>query len=141
MTSTLYPVQLVMIGFAVAYFLFEIFLNVNDVKDDTSNVILFNWTRKRRMIFIPFTLGAVGGHLFLGTENEYFGLGDGTLPVLVLLGVIVLLVLAGIFLLRKDFLLVLVPGHRPNPLSESARLSFFASNSALSGKNASPFRC
>ena len=102
MEKQLWIVQFIMLAFAVIYFLFEIFLNVNDVQDDTSNIILFRWTRKLRLIFIPFALGAVGGHLFLGTENGAFKLCNGMMPVILLAGICLVLLFIGRFLLRKD---------------------------------------
>lgn len=87
--------------FAVVYFLFEIFLNVNDVDDDTSNIILFRWTRKNKLIFIPFALGAIGGHLFLGTGDDRFRLENGIMPVVYLGVICILLLIIGKFVLPK----------------------------------------
>jgi hypothetical protein len=44
---------------------------MNDVEDDTTNVILYQATLKR-MLFIPFAIGAIAGHLFLGTTSKLF---------------------------------------------------------------------
>ena len=76
-------VRRIMGGFAALYLLMEVVLNLNDVKDDTTNIILLDWSRGKS-IFIPFALGAIGGHLFLGTTNAAFELSNSMYPVLIL---------------------------------------------------------
>lgn len=78
-------VRWVMASFAAAYLLMEVLLNLNGVDNDTSNVILLQWA-KGKLFFIPFALGAIGGHLFLGTTNPAFRLADSMYPVLILAG-------------------------------------------------------
>jgi len=95
-------VEMIMVGFAVIYFLFEVYLNVNKIRDDTSNKILFDWTRKKRLIFIPFAIGAIGGHLFLGTSNDFFRFCNGLTPVVLLGAICVVLLIIGQFALRRD---------------------------------------
>lgn len=102
MENQLKTVEMIMLGFAVAYFLFEVYLNVNNIRNDTSNTILLRWTRKKRLIFLPFAIGAIGGHLFLGTSDDTFRFCDGMMPVLLLGGICVVLLLIGLFVLRKD---------------------------------------
>ena len=68
-------VQYFLILVGLAYVAFEVFLNLNDIKDDTTNFFLLKWS-KGNYIFIPFALGAIGGHLFLGTKLD---LVDGSL--------------------------------------------------------------
>ena len=75
-------VRNIMIGFAIFYVLFEVALNLNELEDDTSNIILFE-AAKDKLFFIPFALGAIMGHLFLGTTNQLFYIGDGW-PVITL---------------------------------------------------------
>ncbi|WP_375583383.1 hypothetical protein [Cyclobacterium xiamenense] len=83
----------IMIGLFAAYVILEILLNVNGIDNDTSNLLLLEWSRGRAF-FIPFALGAIAGHLFLGTTNTSFQLSNGVFPVLILFGLA--LVMAGI---------------------------------------------
>ncbi|MCL6273079.1 hypothetical protein M3P19_03610 [Muricauda sp. 2012CJ35-5] len=75
----------IMAGFAVIYILMEIILNVNGIDDDTSNIILLE-ASKKKLFFIPFALGAILGHLFLGTTNTAFEMSDSLYPVAILFG-------------------------------------------------------
>ena len=75
-------VRNIMIGFAAFYVLFEVALNLNELENDTSNIILFE-AAKDKLFFIPFALGTIMGHLFLGTNNPTFYIGDGW-PVVLL---------------------------------------------------------
>ena len=87
-------VQEIMIVFAVVYFFLEILLNLNDVDQDTSNIILLKWSMGRA-IFIPFAMGAIGGHLFLGTTDAGFKMSNSIFPVLILFGIAILLLIIG----------------------------------------------
>jgi len=84
----------IMIGLAVAYFIIEILLLLNDVDNDTSNILLLEWS-KGRSFFIPFALGAIAGHLFLGTSNDAFKMSNGIFPVLIIFGLTIIMVLVG----------------------------------------------
>ncbi|WP_162343152.1 hypothetical protein [Cyclobacterium salsum] len=84
----------VMIGLVVAYLIVEIFLNINDIDNDTSNILLLEWSQGRAF-FIPFALGAIAGHLFLGTTNEAFKMSNGMFPVLILFGLAIVMALIG----------------------------------------------
>ena len=65
MESTGYTIVVsIMIGLALSYFIIEIMLILNDVDNDTSNVLLLEWA-KGKSFFIPFALGAIAGHLLL----------------------------------------------------------------------------
>jgi len=64
-------VQLLLVIVGLFFVAFEVFTNMNDVEDDTTNVILYQATLKR-MLFIPFAIGAIAGHLFLGTTSKIF---------------------------------------------------------------------
>lgn len=100
----------IMIGFAVVYFIIEILLNLNDIDNDTSNVLLLEWS-KGKAFFIPFALGAIGGHLFLGTSNAAFKFTNGIFPVLILFGLAIIMVLIGFkvpFVKSRSFLTVLL---------------------------------
>ena len=99
-------VQMIMISFAVIYFLLEIVLNLNDVDNDTSNVILLQWS-KEKLLFVPFALGAVGGHLFLGTKNSFFQMCSSLYPVLILFGLAaVMVVVTFLFSFKKTKMLL-----------------------------------
>ncbi len=74
-------VKTIMIVFAVIYFLLEVILNLNDIDNDTSNVILLQWSKKQLFI-IPFVLGAIGGHLFLGAKTNYFNMGSSSAVII-----------------------------------------------------------
>lgn len=76
-------VRYVMAGLAALYLIMEVLLNLNEVDNDTSNVILLEWS-KGKLIFIPFALGAIGGHLFLGTTNPAFRFSESMYAVLLL---------------------------------------------------------
>lgn len=64
-------VELIIIGIGIIFVIFEILLNLNEVEDDTTNIILYEATKKR-LLFIPFAIGAIAGHLFLGTIKKIF---------------------------------------------------------------------
>ncbi|MEX0883175.1 MAG: hypothetical protein WDZ72_06845 [Cyclobacteriaceae bacterium] len=100
----------IMIGIAVAYFVLEILLILNNIGNDTSNLLLLEWSRGKSF-FIPFALGAIGGHLFLGTSNPAFKMANGTFPVLILFGLTIIMVLIAFkvpFEKSKIFLTVLL---------------------------------
>ncbi|OQD43386.1 hypothetical protein [Croceivirga radicis] len=86
-------VRNIMIGFAIFYLVFEIALNLNELEDDTSNILLFE-ASKNQFFFIPFVLGAILGHLFIGTTDKRFYIGDGW-PVYLLFGMAAVSVLIG----------------------------------------------
>tara|TARA_R110002050_G_scaffold19487_1_gene56027 strand:+ start:726 stop:1118 length:393 start_codon:yes stop_codon:yes gene_type:complete len=84
----------IMISLAVAYFIIEILLMLNNVDNDTSNILLLEWS-KGKSFFIPFALGAIAGHLFLGTTNDAFKMSNGMFPVLIIFGLTLIMVLIG----------------------------------------------
>ncbi len=102
-------VRNIMIGFAAFYVLFEVALNLNELENDTSNIILFE-AAKGKLFFIPFALGAIMGHLFLGTTNEFFYIGDGW-PVIILFAISGIMTLIGFkfkFLKTRLFFTILL---------------------------------
>lgn len=84
-------VEIIMITFAIFYVILEVILNLNDLDNDTSNVLLLQWSNGK-LFFIPFVLGAIGGHLFLGTKDPSFDLNP-MLPVAMLFGVVIVMVI------------------------------------------------
>lgn len=92
-------VEFIMIGFMVLYVSLEVVLNSNNHENDTSNVILKKWS-EGNMFFIPFALGAIGGHLFLGTTIESLDINP-MIPVIVLFGLSVAMVGCGYFIKFK----------------------------------------
>ncbi len=88
-------VELILIIFAVSYVVLEVILNLNDLDNDTSNILILQWSRGKAF-FLPFALGAVGGHLFLGTKLEFFYM-NYIIPVIVLFSVCLLMLLIGHF--------------------------------------------
>ena len=97
-------VTYIMIGFAMLYVAIEVILNVNEAEGDTSNVILLK-AAEGKLFFIPFALGAILAHLFLGTENADYQLSKSIYPVLILFGVALLSVgLAYLLRLSKKVL-------------------------------------
>tara|TARA_R110002124_G_scaffold287021_6_gene469869 strand:+ start:8680 stop:9072 length:393 start_codon:yes stop_codon:yes gene_type:complete len=96
----------IMISLAAAYFIIEILLMLNNVDNDTSNILLLEWS-KGKSFFIPFALGAIAGHLFLGTTNDAFKMSNGMFPVLIIFGLTLIMVLIGFkvpFIKTKAFL-------------------------------------
>jgi len=89
----------ILVGIGVTFIMIEITLNLNDTEDDTTNVLLNNWS-KQQYIFIPFAIGAIGGHLFLGSTYAiwpvFYSTLDGLLTVLVLVVLSLMLLLVGI---------------------------------------------
>jgi hypothetical protein len=85
-------VQLIIILVGVIFVVFEVVMNLNEVENDTTNVILYEATKKR-LLFIPFAIGAIAGHLFLGTSYKIFPESKVLPPlqneVLVILGMVV----------------------------------------------------
>lgn len=84
----------IMIGLAIAYFVLEVLLNLNDIDNDTSNLLLYEWS-KGKFFFIPFALGAIAGHLFLGTTDTSFKMSNGMYPVLILFGAVIVMLVIG----------------------------------------------
>lgn len=84
----------IMIGLAIAYFVLEVLLNLNDIDNDTSNLLLYEWS-KGKFFFIPFAFGAIAGHLFLGTTDSSFKMTNGIYPVLILFGAVIVMVVIG----------------------------------------------
>jgi hypothetical protein len=64
-------VQLIIILVGVIFVVFEVVMSLNEVENDTTNIILYEATKKR-LLFIPFAIGAIAGHLFLGTSRKIF---------------------------------------------------------------------
>ncbi len=79
----------IMIFFAIAYVVIEVILNLNGVKEDTSNIILLK-ASQGKLFFIPFALGAIMGHLFLGTGDSSYQMSKSMYPVLILFGLAIL---------------------------------------------------
>lgn len=93
MGEAYHTVTNIMAVFAALYVLLEIVLNLNEIEDDTSNIILLE-ASQGKLFFIPFALGAIMGHLFLGTEKPIIDIGDST-PVVVLFALSALMVIIG----------------------------------------------
>lgn len=102
----------IMLGFAILYVIFEVALNLNELENDTSNIILFE-AAKGKLFFIPFVMGTLMGHLFLGTKNRTFYIGDDW-PVYIVFGTSALMILIGHFWkfekTRQFFTILLVLG-------------------------------
>jgi len=73
-------VQLILVIVGIAFVAFEVLSNMNDVEDDTTNIILYQATLKR-LLFIPFAIGAIAGHLFLGTTCKIYPPYDLLKPI------------------------------------------------------------
>lgn len=100
----------------IFYVGFEVFLNLNQDKEDTTNVIMLQWS-KGKFFFIPFALGAVVGHLFLGTNIDIIaplnlsGMLHSMFPVVllfVLCGMMLFIGYKKAFTKSKTFLTVLL---------------------------------
>ncbi|MBX2877085.1 MAG: hypothetical protein KTR30_33505 [Saprospiraceae bacterium] len=93
-------VEYFLIFMGLIFVLFEIVLNLMDIGGETTNVFLYRWS-KGKFFFIPFALGAIMGHLFLGTKRAIFeteiiqGVDNDLLSVLVLVGLALIMVLIG----------------------------------------------
>lgn len=90
----------ILLGIGIVFIIIEIAFNFNNVKDDTTNIILYKWS-KGKYFFIPFAFGAIGGHLFLGTKEPIFPKFDdllyqaGLMPVLLLFSICAIMILIG----------------------------------------------
>lgn len=62
-------VEYFLIATGFIFVAFEIYLSMNDIDNDSSNIILYEATKKR-LLFIPFAIGAITGHLFFGHSTE-----------------------------------------------------------------------
>lgn len=107
-------VEYFLIFIGLIFVLFEIVLNLMDIGGETTNVFLYNWS-KDKFFFIPFALGAIMGHLFLGTKRPLFemeliqGIDNDMLSVLGLAGLAVLMTLIGVLVpFRKSTLFLSV---------------------------------
>lgn len=90
-------------GIGLTYVIFEIGMNLNDQEDDTTNAILYK-ASTQQLFFIPFALGAIGGHLFLGTTVPYVpAFGSTAMSVGVLAGLCTILFLIGLWRKRKAY--------------------------------------
>ncbi len=94
-------VEIIMISFVISYISLEVALNLNDIDGDTSNVILLEWSQDK-IFFIPFALGAIGGHLFLGTKSLFFAFTD-TMPMLPVTILVILLIIMGVIGYKVEF--------------------------------------
>jgi hypothetical protein len=101
LTSQITVVEIILFWFGITYILLEIYLNINCIRGDTSNILLLEWTRNKKLIFIPFAIGAIGGHLFLGSNSDIFQFCNNFLPVIILFLVCLLLLLIGLFIFSK----------------------------------------
>lgn len=96
-------VEYFLIFMGLIFVLFEIVLNLMDIGGETTNVFLYNWS-KGKFFFIPFALGAIMGHLFLGTKWQIFGedlipgMDNDMLSVLVLAGLALVMILIGLLI-------------------------------------------
>lgn len=109
MGEAYHTVTNIMAVFAALYVLLEIVLNLNEIEDDTSNIILLE-ASQGKLFFIPFALGAIMGHLFLGAETAIFNFGDSA-PVIILFVLSAIMVVIGFtvaFKKSKAFLSVLL---------------------------------
>lgn len=109
-------VQLFLVIVGLAFIAFEVITNMNDVEDDTTNIILYQATLKK-MLFIPFAIGAIAGHLFLGTTSKIFPSYKIITPLdnelLVILGLVFISALLFLFSKRiktrsREFLTILL---------------------------------
>lgn len=109
-------VEYFLIFMGLIFVLFEIVLNLMDIGGETTNVFLFRWS-KGKFFFIPFALGAIMGHLFLGAKRVVFeteiiqGMDNDMLSVIVLGGLALIMVLIGFlipFNKSKSFLSLLL---------------------------------
>jgi hypothetical protein len=87
-------VAAIMITFALIYLFLEIILNLNDLENDTSNIILLEWSRGK-FFFIPFALGSICGHLFMGTKNPVFKMSNSMYAVLILFILAIITIIIG----------------------------------------------
>lgn len=107
MDSNFLFVEWIMIGLAVFYVGMEIVLNFDNQDNNTSNIFLLEWS-KGKYIFIPFGLGAVLGHLFLGHHTNLFpnrffdSIPNEILVVMVLLLISGFLFLIGFLTKKKE---------------------------------------
>jgi hypothetical protein len=86
-------VQLIIILVGVVFVIYEILLKFNGVDDDTANILVYEATKKR-LLFLPFALGVIAGHLFLGTSLKVIP-DSNVVPflgneVLVILGMVII---------------------------------------------------
>ncbi len=78
----------------------DLFLNLNDVKEDTISEVLQNWAYSRFFV-ITWAWGVVAGHLFVARANPLF---SSPSPILVLLGLTLAILVTG--LLYKNIVTV-----------------------------------
>jgi len=88
--NTVEHIILALMGFLI---LFNFYLNFNNIKDDTINVILKNWAYNK-YFFITFLWGVLGGHFFLGTETPVFG-SNWWLPAVLVISIVIILLVIG----------------------------------------------
>jgi hypothetical protein len=90
---TIKTVEHIVIAIIGSLVLFNFYLNINKVKNDTINVIIKNWAT-HQYFFISFIWGVLGGHFFLGSPKPVFG-NNWWLPLLLLFALLVILILLG----------------------------------------------
>jgi hypothetical protein len=86
-------VEHIIIGIVGFLVLFNIYLNFNNIKNDTVNVILKKWAYNK-YFFITFFWGVLGGHFFLGTRVPVFG-SNWWMPVTLVIAIAITLILIG----------------------------------------------
>lgn len=88
--KTVEHIILGVIGFLI---IFNVYLNFNNIEDDTVNIIIKNWAYKQ-YFFITFIWGVLGGHFFLGTKYPVFG-SNWWLPIALVIVLIIVLIILG----------------------------------------------
>jgi hypothetical protein len=63
-------VNMILVATGIIFVLIEIVMNLNGNEDDTSNVVIHKLIKYDKLIFIPFAIGAIVGHLFSGTYSK-----------------------------------------------------------------------
>ncbi len=107
-------VEMILVVVGIIFILLEIVLNLNNAPNDTTNEILLDYT-KAKGLFIPFAIGAICGHLFLGTTHNPLPSTIFNLPseILVVVGIFICALIIGLIgrkvkLRTKTFLTVLL---------------------------------
>lgn len=86
-------VMYIMLFFALVYVVFEVYLNLNELEDDTTNIILLE-ASKKQFFFVPFALGAIMGHLFLGAKTNILNI-ESWLAVVLVFGISLVMLAIG----------------------------------------------
>lgn len=98
--STRQIVEIILLGVVALLLIVNLFLYLNDHKNDTVSHILKEWAYGK-FFFLTFAWGVLCGHFFFGTTKNVFGITPTWLYVIPVVIIIGILIFIGIRFIKK----------------------------------------